>query len=157
MKYPRPAKSFIYALCDPISGVIKYIGQSVNPKRRHRQHLFFTKGKVGDWIKNLKGRCLEPKLLILGCFSEKTISCHENRFIEKYKNTLLNSRSACNAYMPGGRKGQLVLCIETGERFTSYASAARKYRCSPGSIINRCKDGGDAYPSGMHFKEVNDR
>lgn len=56
----------IYALCDPDTGDVRYIGKSNNPKRRYSQHLSFNRGyPVSEWIQNLKKKSKKPVMKIL--------------------------------------------------------------------------------------------
>lgn len=52
---------YIYALICPIGMKIKYIGKTVNPKRRKREHFnIFEKTRKGLWVKQLKKNNLYP-------------------------------------------------------------------------------------------------
>ena len=57
---------YIYALCDPRDDAIRYVGRTVNPKDRYRNHL---KAKWNThrccWIIGLKELGLMPKMFIL--------------------------------------------------------------------------------------------
>ena len=57
---------FIYALTDPETGFVRYIGKSVSPKRRFRAHLS-DKSRTyrTNWICGLATRGLSPNLVIL--------------------------------------------------------------------------------------------
>lgn len=82
---------YLYSLTDPIVNEIKYIGISVNPKRRFRQHLQCTINRNKyEWISFLKSQNLEPKLDIL--FKSDDIRFILNKEIELIKNlsNLLN-------------------------------------------------------------------
>ncbi len=60
-------KTFIYALVDPITERVRYIGKSDNPKKRMNSHLTdtrYSKHKV-NWIQKLKRQGLVPLLLII--------------------------------------------------------------------------------------------
>lgn len=58
---------YIYALVDPDTNQIRYIGMSLDPRRRLRQHMRETKKNAGKniWIDGLKARRRTPYLLIL--------------------------------------------------------------------------------------------
>lgn len=146
-------KSYIYALSDPRTNQIRYIGQSVNPNRRLKQHIKSSGGKVGKWINELKELLLVPSVIILGRFNEDVISKKEKLFISKYPN-LLNSRTDPSNISVSSKSGYVVECIETKEIFQSCSHAGRAYRCSGSSIKNRCVDGRPAYPSKKTFRKV---
>lgn len=62
--------TIIYALCDPDLQipVIRYIGKTVNMRRRFRDHCHQSvkeKTHLGNWLKSLKARKVDPVLLTL--------------------------------------------------------------------------------------------
>ena len=148
----RVSKSYIYALVDPTSKEVRYVGQSVNPERRYRGHLKWDSGKLGRWIKQLKISGLKPALTILGKFPESEITKQEARFMKQYKN--LFNINAAHKPSVSSKCGFRVKCIDTGEIFGGYAHASRKFDCCSSSIKNRCDDGKRAYPSDMRFKRI---
>jgi hypothetical protein len=71
-------KYYIYALLDPITGEIRYIGGTNNPKRRKRDHktrLNENTHKVA-WIKKLKSLGMCPTFFVI---EETSIECWEVR------------------------------------------------------------------------------
>ena len=61
-------KTFIYALIDPITTHIKYIGKSNNPKNRFLRHINDThknRSHKNSWLKYLLSMNLLPELFIL--------------------------------------------------------------------------------------------
>jgi hypothetical protein len=60
---------YIYALTDPRTGIVRYIGASKNPQKRLQQHLCNNDGASSilkeDWINELKKSQLKPLLIIL--------------------------------------------------------------------------------------------
>lgn len=66
-------KTFVYGLLDPFIGRIRYVGASTSPAQRLRQHLSPSDGSYKmsgpntkqEWIRDLKERGEEPKLVIL--------------------------------------------------------------------------------------------
>lgn len=61
-------KTYIYILQDPITEEVRYVGKSINPKRRYRSHLW-DKPKVKYysyyWIQSLLKRGLKPIMTII--------------------------------------------------------------------------------------------
>lgn len=58
---------YIYALIDPRTRGVRYVGQSVDPERRYTQHVTATEDTPkGVWIRELRSLGLEPDLIILG-------------------------------------------------------------------------------------------
>lgn len=78
---------FIYALKDPITGAIRYIGKSVNPKRRFLGHLGNIKKNhyCANWIRSLKERGLRPELEILAQVPESEWPQWEIDYIEAFR------------------------------------------------------------------------
>ena len=83
----------IYALKDPITNQIRYIGQTiVNPQNRYNQHIYQWKrcgskiNKVNSWIKSLHSFDLKPILEILeDSILENELDQKEIKYILKYK------------------------------------------------------------------------
>jgi hypothetical protein len=61
--------TWIYGLRDPETQQIRYIGQSINPKRRFKDHCtpkaLSKKSHKNSWIKNLQQRNIRPELTLL--------------------------------------------------------------------------------------------
>lgn len=57
----------IYALCDPDSGAIRYIGKANDSRKRLKSHLFETRRKspLYDWIASLRTQGKTPVLTVL--------------------------------------------------------------------------------------------
>lgn len=56
--------TFIYALCEPGTRTVRYIGKSENLKKRFRQHLTGSsknRNHLGDWLRSLS----EPPVLVV--------------------------------------------------------------------------------------------
>ena len=63
---------FIYSLSDPRTGEIRYVGKTVNLKRRLYGHLYDDeKTHKSAWIKSLKRLGLKPQLDILESFFDE--------------------------------------------------------------------------------------
>jgi len=57
---------YIYALVDPITNDIRYIGRTANPKARLRTHLKKDKNQAkSKWVEGLLAKGLTPKMVIL--------------------------------------------------------------------------------------------
>jgi DNA invertase Pin-like site-specific DNA recombinase len=59
----------IYALCQPETGEVRYVGKSTDVDRRYCQHLapwnLAKKSKKNSWLKSLLARSVEPMLVVL--------------------------------------------------------------------------------------------
>lgn len=70
--------TYIYALCHPTTGEIRYIGKSDNPERRLREHLKTAlDAKVvhhnARWVRSLRAIGEAPKLRTLCAVSDRTL------------------------------------------------------------------------------------
>jgi group I intron endonuclease len=86
--------TFIYALVDPISKKIRYIGKSNEPKKRYYQHLYRSERKRTHkecWINKLLREGLKPELIIIEECSDNWQE-REKFYIAQYDN-LTNSTS----------------------------------------------------------------
>lgn len=78
--------TFIYALIDPETNEIRYIGKSNLPKQRYNAHLRETsKNDKTRWIASLKSRGLKPILQILEVVSLELWEVRECYWIAHYR------------------------------------------------------------------------
>lgn len=57
-------ETWIYALVDPMTRQIRYIGQTVNPESRYRQHAK-SNTPVGEWFEELRILGAEPVMWLM--------------------------------------------------------------------------------------------
>ena len=117
--------TFIYALCCPISGEVRYIGKANKPKERFTKHKSKNskdnnKDKK-EWIANLLSDNLSPVLKILEEVAIDDWKEKEKYYIKKYKNegcNLLNICGGANGSVFGnitsfnGRNAVKVVCLD---------------------------------------------
>jgi hypothetical protein len=73
---------FIYFICDPEAGFVRYVGASVNPKRRFGVHRTCSHvAELKSWSKGLAERGLKPVLEEYGFFEDWE---NEERFMISY-------------------------------------------------------------------------
>lgn len=79
---------YIYGLVDPLSGNVRYIGQSVNPTYRLRYHLRIKKPSTHKefWINSLLRLGLVPEMIILETTTKKNSCELEIYWIAWYRN-----------------------------------------------------------------------
>lgn len=135
---------YLYSLIDPITNEIRYIGISVNPKRRFRQHLqcVLSKRKY-EWISFLKSQNLEPKLDILFKSDDIKFILDKERELIKILPNLLNISKGGEfnlAYSFGDREVKMFsLEGELLNTFTSNAEALRFLNLEDSSsLISAC-------------------
>lgn len=78
--------TFIYALCEPGTRTVRYIGKANDPKKRLRQHLTKSvraKTHLGCWLRSLAGET--PNLVILREVPELQWEIAEERYIRLAK------------------------------------------------------------------------
>jgi group I intron endonuclease len=57
---------YIYTLSHPITNEVRYVGKTINIKRRYKQHLYDKRhSHKASWVKSLKNEGLKPVLTIL--------------------------------------------------------------------------------------------
>jgi hypothetical protein len=57
---------YIYALVDPVTSLVRYIGKSKNPLFRYTQHCYaYDNNDKDNWILLLKSRGLKPEMKII--------------------------------------------------------------------------------------------
>ena len=81
-------KTFIYALIDPTTDKIRYIGKSNNPKQRLLRHIkdvYKTISYKNSWLRSLLSNNLYPELFILDEVSYEEWQFWEQHYISLYK------------------------------------------------------------------------
>src|SRR5437867_5067913 len=78
----------IYALGDPTTDRVMYVGQSIDTDYRFRTHRtqIHSNRKLGEWLGDLKRHGFEPKQQILErCRSDTELDAAEKKWIRHYK------------------------------------------------------------------------
>lgn len=78
---------YIYALIDPITNEICYIGQAADVNKRFRQHMLARRNgniPMHNWIMSLMGLKLEPIIQVLGVTDGSQANQREFKIIKKY-------------------------------------------------------------------------
>lgn len=98
----------IYALCDPESGEVRYVGKAQNAKERHKRHLNerHLGRPVNNWVKSLLSNGKIPTFKILAYCPPEKWEQEERYWIAEYrkKGNLLNL--ADGGAMPSQTKEQ---------------------------------------------------
>lgn len=126
---------FIYALTDPVTDAVRYIGYTARPKKRLYQHIYHCNAKDSHknrWIKKLLSNGLSPKMVILeegnGPWQER-----EQYWIHHYKHLgvrLTNSTNggdgACGLFVSEETRRKIGQQSRESKRYTNWISAAIK-------------------------------
>ena len=86
--------TYIYALCCPDSGIVRYVGKANKPHARYKQHLrdrFRSSSPKDAWLQSLVSHNKEPDIRILAASSDWEKD--ERLYIEKHKDTVFNIAS----------------------------------------------------------------
>ena len=77
---------FVYALCEPGTEIVRYVGVSEQPEKRINQHIIAKRNAaLVDWLKQIKAQGLLPSLLILETFDNHWSGMlGERRWIHHY-------------------------------------------------------------------------
>lgn len=60
--------TFIYALCEPGTRTVRYIGKANTPEKRLKAHIISSvhqKNHLGNWLRSLQSKNLVPEMIIL--------------------------------------------------------------------------------------------
>lgn len=99
--------AYIYALLDPITLDVRYIGKTINPKGRLKGHINETKyydHYRSRWIRSLLKDNLEPIIKILKICPLSDFVKYESEFIKKYKSDKLTNSDETGQGNVGRRK-----------------------------------------------------
>lgn len=141
--------TFIYALCCPCSGEIRYIGKANRPKERLKAHLWSGKRAQSshkrNWIDKLKSKDLRPVLLVLEEVIITNWNEKEKYYIKYYKdlgckltNTCIGGEGLTFGNQTSFKKGNISYntgsrfkkpCSICGKLFEVSPSGDNKYKC----------------------------
>lgn len=77
---------YIYTLSDPLTKEVRYVGKSVNPKKRLDNHLHIKKkAHCSCWIQSLKNKDLKPIFSIIEITDKENWIDREQYWIAYYK------------------------------------------------------------------------
>lgn len=85
--------TFIYALCEPGTRTVRYIGKADRPKRRFTNHLSVSikqKSHLGNWIRLLSSRGEKPELVVLREVPADQWAAAEERYIRLARGCKMN-------------------------------------------------------------------
>lgn len=80
--------AFIYGLRCPLTGLIRYIGKSINPRKRLSRHLHDSRNRKGhreNWLLYLSKQGLKPTLEIIAKVPELEWEFWERSYIRLYR------------------------------------------------------------------------
>jgi hypothetical protein len=146
---PTPT-TFIYALADPSTGAIRYVGKTIKLRLRFLKHLSEARGPTPHrhcayWIKKLMRQRLEPRMIVV-CEC-KGNGCDEERFhisLAKYLGFRLTNLTEGGEGLAGivvseATRQKLRAVWKRGNRFTDEVRA--KMSASAKAKIARNPDG----------------
>lgn len=83
---------YIYTLSDPDTNEVRYVGKTINTKRRYKQHLYDKRqtSHKHSWITSLKKIGLKPIMIIIEECSSDNWEEREIYWISKYNNLTNN-------------------------------------------------------------------
>lgn len=109
-------KTFIYILVCPESGEVRYVGKTINLKKRYSCHFSLAVAKkkyrsyVGNWIASLRKRGLRPIMEVIEeCYADW--SQREKYWISSYRNS---GASLCN--LTDGGEGMCGMVVSAKTR-----------------------------------------
>lgn len=91
--------SYVYALVDPVTRLVRYVGQTQQLDTRYACHCGGS-GCTADWVKSL--RPLKPVLVILAVVEHSPWNSYpatecETKWLKRFRRTVINSRMRKNS------------------------------------------------------------
>ncbi len=82
-----PVRFYIYALVDPRTSAVRYVGITTNPALRLASHRFRpASDQMRQWVRELSKEKLRPSLQVLATtYSREESARLENQFIDAYE------------------------------------------------------------------------
>lgn len=78
--------TFIYGLFDPRDGALRYVGQTIETQKRLREHIRISDGTPkSEWITEVLGCGLRPKLIVLNEVPREEADLCETETIDRYR------------------------------------------------------------------------
>ena len=104
-------KVFIYALCEPETGEVRYVGKTRTPKRREREHnktsVYSSSDLKNAWVNELHAIGAAPVFCVIEQCTKNDWQEREVHFIRHYRelgHRLLNQRKGGGGDNPYGRE-----------------------------------------------------
>lgn len=114
--------TFIYALLDPDTDAVRYVGKSDNPEKRLAQHMKLLEPKAThkqNWLRSLASKGKIPKLKILEEVDTNCWQDAERKWIQYYRelgsqltNTANGGEGGWNGISDEGRKKHSIVAKE---------------------------------------------
>lgn len=85
---PKRNTTFIYALCDPGTKQVRYVGKADNPQKRLKRHMGGYEPRPthkSNWVKSLKKLKKKPIVMILEEVQKGLWQEAEKRWIDHYR------------------------------------------------------------------------
>lgn len=100
-----PLTSHIYALVDPLSHLVRYVGQTTNLDARYLSHCSGKDKCTGEWVRSLPQ---SPTLVILQTVEHKKVKRNElpditetiaveTKWLKRFRRTIINKRTRENS------------------------------------------------------------
>jgi len=148
----------IYALCDPRTGAVRYVGKANNPAYRFRQHV----AKIGNcnagkhrWVDELAGAGLRPTLTILEAVGGDAWQAREKFWIAHYQEfgqADLNVEEGGKASAPSVWRGK-KFSLDTRRRM-SLAKIGKKLSEETKQRMSRAKRGNKIWLGRKHTSKT---
>lgn len=77
----------IYALCEPDTDEVRYVGKTVSPNTRLAEHLYNETGKRNPktvWVQSVRKRGLRPSMITLEVVAEPDALIAERKWINHH-------------------------------------------------------------------------
>ena len=157
---------YIYTLSHPETNEVRYVGKTINLKRRYKQHLYDKRtSHKASWVKSLKNNGLKPIMTVIETCDETNWVDREKFWISQFDNltNLLDGGGAhytrttkeeTKAKISAIHKGKIISeeqkekirktifkkpCLIDFIKYESTEEASKKLNIASSTIYSRCK------------------
>lgn len=118
-------ETYIYTLKHPLTNEVRYVGKTINPKRRYYEHLYqYPKTHKGCWVRSLLNEGLKPIMDIIETCTKDNWEEREIYWITQYPNLTNSTSGGDGGYIVTDMLREKLRILNTGKNNPNYGKKA---------------------------------